>query len=64
MTTEGVIVARTPADYPGRPGSKIVPNESDFMELDEKVAHRKAVDAARDQAGKTPWYRRLFRGRK
>ena len=57
-------MARTPADFPGRPGSKVVPNESDFMDLDEKVAHRKAVDAAREQPGKTPWYRRLFRDRK
>ena len=54
-------MARTPADYPGRPGSKIVPNETDFMDLDDKVARRNAVRAARKTAGRLPWYRRLFR---
>jgi hypothetical protein len=54
-------MARTPADYPGRPGSKIVPNETDFMDLDDKVARRTAVRAARKAGGRRPWYRRLFR---
>jgi hypothetical protein len=56
-------MARTPADYPGRPGSKIVPNETDFMDLDEKVARRKALDEARGRDRKEPWYRRLFHRR-
>jgi hypothetical protein len=55
-------MARTPADYPGRPGSKIVPNETDFMDLDQKVAQRRAKEEAEAHAGTLPWYRRLFRG--
>lgn len=56
-------MARTPADYPGRPGSKIVPNETDFMDLDEKVARRKALAEARGRRAKQLWYRRPFRRR-
>ena len=56
-------MARTPADYPGRPGSKIVPNETDFMDLDEKVARRKAFAEARGRRAEERWYRRLFRRR-
>ena len=56
-------MARTPADYPGRPGSKTVPNETDFMGRDEKVARRKALDGARERDPKEPWYRRIFHRR-
>ncbi|MGZ8630469.1 MAG: hypothetical protein ACXWZF_05815 [Actinomycetota bacterium] len=41
-----------------------MPNETDFMDLDDKVARRKAVKAAPARDGAAPWHRRLFRGRK
>ena len=54
LDSEGTTMARTPADYPGRPGSKIVPNHSDFMDLDQKVAQRRAKDDAKAHAGTLP----------
>jgi hypothetical protein len=54
-------MARTPADYPGRPGPTIVPNQTDFMDLDRKVARRRARRDAEAHARTLPWYRRILR---
>ncbi len=50
----------SPSGRPGRPGTESVPDHTDFMDLDEKVARRQAKKLARPKPERRPWYRRLF----
>jgi hypothetical protein len=54
----------SPSGRPGRPGSKSVPDHTDFMDIDEKVGRRQAGDEARQRSPRIPWYRRIFRIRR
>ena len=52
---------RTPADYPGRPGPSVVPNDTDQMDLEEKADRHRLLEQRREQLPRAPWYRRIFR---
>jgi hypothetical protein len=47
---------------PGSPRIEDRVNESDFMDLDQKVAQRRDREEAETHAGTLPWYRRILRG--
>jgi hypothetical protein len=59
-----VIKVLSPSGRPGRPGAKSVPDHTDFMDLDEKVARRQASERVHPKASRRRWYKRVFRRRR
>lgn len=55
---------RTPADIPGRPGPKVVPNDSDQLDLAYKADMHRKLEEAHGGEVRAPWYRRLLRRRR
>jgi hypothetical protein len=55
------VAPRTPADYPGRAGPTVVPNDTDQLDLDEKADRHRLLEEGRGDEPRVPWYRRLFR---